>query len=168
MKKILRNGMLAGLLAISANAAQDQIDLTGVINTTVVAGFVEVSGETGAGVFINNAANSVDFGAIDAGGTFAAVTKPIYVKTNNRSGATMTLTDSDNSGNLVESGGDTIQVVYTFGGSNITLGSSFDLTRSVNAGSKSVGDLVIKPSSTTANQTAGTYSTTLAVTIAAK
>ena len=158
---------MSALVTTQAFAAADQIDMTGTINAIVVAGFADVSGDTSNGVFADNAANSIDFGSIAAGDTFTASTNAVYVRTNNAAGASMTITDAVNSGNLAGPGA-AIPVAYTFAAAPIVLGTPFDLTVSTDAGSVSVGDFVATPAASAADQAAGVYSTTLAVTIAAK
>ncbi|NPA60458.1 MAG: hypothetical protein GXO30_08405 [Epsilonproteobacteria bacterium] len=176
MKKLLSSVLVAGLLgAVAVNAADDEIVLEGTVTAGAVVGFENVSGEslgTGSTAVIKfkDPGASIDFGTKAPGETFDAITKDLYVKTNNGPGVTMELTDATNSGNLAHADGDTISIAYELMGSSYTIGTTgaVDLVTAVNDGTSSVGTLKMTPAELTAIQKAGDYTTTLSVTIALK
>ena len=175
MKSILTKALVAiGLvsaIATSANAAaaNDTIVITGTVTVSMVAGFSDVSGQTGtaAGLFIGE---DVALGSKLAGETWVAQTKNIFVKTNSATGVKMTLTDADagQAGVLQLAGGADVAVGYNL----MTAAYTVDTTGAVslvagpNAGTVSVGDLVITPAALAADQAGGDYTTTLNVTLA--
>ncbi|NPA60457.1 MAG: hypothetical protein GXO30_08400 [Epsilonproteobacteria bacterium] len=171
MKSFILSGLAVVLLSIAANANDNEIVLEASVTPGAVVGFSDMSGESlGTGttsiVVFRNPTDTFYFPTISAGEQFAAMTKPIYVKTNNGAGVTITLDDSANGGNLVRTGGATIEVDYTLLGASYTIGSTVNLTDDVDDGDTSIGDLVIAPKQTDDIQRAGTYGTTLTVTIA--
>ena len=167
----LKNSVaLAALLtAGSLFGAANQIALTAQIGSKALVGFSDLSSASVSGeTFVDDALNSLDFGTENAGDTHGSITRPIYVSTNNSAGVSMTISDNANSGSLKHSSGDdTIGMGYSFDGTDIALGTSFNVATSINAGSTSVGDMIFTPSASASDIAAGTYSTTLTVTIAA-
>ena len=157
------------LLVSNVFATQNQIALTAQVGAVSVVGFIPVNGSSSTGsIFEDDTLNTVDFGSKFVTQTHSALTRDVYVLTNNIAGVKMTLSDATNSGNLKHSSlGDTIAVSYKFGANAIVLGTPFTLTSGVNAGSTSVGTMTFTPAAVPSTAPSGTYSTTLTVTIAA-
>ena len=176
MKRLLSSVLVVGLLGVvGANAADNEIVLEGTVTAGAVVGFEDVSSESlGNGstavIKFKDPGAAIDFGQKAPGETFDAITKDLYVKTNNGAGVTMEITDATNSGNLAHTDGDTIAVTYELMSSAYTVGTTgaVDLVTAVNDGSSSVGTLKMTPAQLTAIQKAGDYRTTLSVTIALK
>ena len=172
MKKYLSAfAMITAFSIGSLYASDNQLVLESVVTAGAVVGFSDMSGESlGSGqtgtVVFRNPTNSFYFGTISAGEQFTQMTKPLYVKTNNGSGVSITIDDASNSGNLKRFGGATIIVDYKILGSDYTIGDSVNLLTTTNTGSSSIGDLEIIPRQTDAIQEAGNYGTSLDVTIA--
>ena len=165
-KKALVTTGLVAMMATSANAVDNEIAITGVVNTTVVVGFnTGVSGTNG--IFVGE---TVDMGNADAGAALGAVTKDIYVLTNNGPGSiTMALSDGAGFAGALVGGGANIPVAYTLGGAPYVPDTTAAVTivTGVSDGATIEDALVITPAANAADQVAGTYTTTLTVTIAA-
>ena len=173
MKKLLSIAAVAALLSTGA-MADDTITITGEVLPSAVVGFADVSGETltGTDKFVDA---SIDLGSHEVdvfnGAATTASSRSIFVKTNVATGHPVTMKIvSENADNLVDAvSGATIPVVYAIGATTLaTDGSnSATLATTANAGSTAIADnFTITP--TAANdQLAGTYGSTLAVTIIA-
>ena len=171
MKRFILVSMMASLICLNTHAADNEIALEAAVTAGAVVGFSDMSSESlGSGttgiVKFKNPTDTFYFGTISAGEQFTAMIKSIYVKTNNKNGVSITLTDASNNGNLKRLGGATIEVDYKILGSAYNIGDTVNLTNGVNDGGSSIGTLEIAPKVTDAIQRAGNYGTTLTVTIA--
>ncbi len=165
--------MVSGLItlgATSANAAADNtISISGVVSSSVVVGFADVSAEAAnAGRFVSTP--DIDLGTVLPGGDFTTVTRDVYVNTNSTTGASITLTDGTGNAGALMSGANSIPVAYSFANTGAyTVGTTgaVALNAGTSNGSVIVDTLTINPNVTAGGQALGTYSTTLTVTVAA-
>lgn len=169
MKKVR---ILSILLLIFYSAAlfgaANKIELTATIGSKALVGFNDMSSSTAKGlIFVDDSLNSLDFGTQSAGEIHAAITRPIYISTNNNSGINMTLQDSSNGGDLVHTSGDSIKMNYIFDGEPITIWTPFQIASGINNGSIPVGNMEFQPKRTSIDNSTGSYSTTLSVIISA-
>ena len=172
MKNVLSKALatigLVSMIATAANAAADnEIIITGDVSTTVVVGFADVSGGGTNDTFVGE---DIALGTIAAGATFAPQTFNVYVLTNNAAGVSMTITDGAGgiAGELQGAGVD-IPVTYSLEGATYTPGTTgaVNIVTTVSDGATSESAFVVTPDAAATSQTAGTYTTTLNVTVAA-
>lgn len=170
MKSILNKMLvtigLVSAIATSANAAagNNQIIITGDVSTTVVVGFSDVSGGGTNDTFVGE---DIALGTIAANGTFGAQTFDVYVLTNNAAGVSMAITGSL-AGALTGPGAN-IPVTYSLEGAGYNVGTTgaVNIVTTVSDGATIESAFVVTPDQAATNQAAGTYSTTLDVTVAA-
>ena len=168
MKKALVATSLVGMIATSVNAAADDtIVITGTVSDSMVVGFQDVSAEAAStGRFVGA---DVALGAVLPGSTWTAQTKNIFVNTNSTTGVKMTIDDAAGAAGVLQGPGANVAVTYNLMGAGYTVdsGTAVSLVAVADAGSVSVGDLIITPAATGGAQTVGTYTVTLNVTLAA-
>ncbi|MDH5465383.1 MAG: hypothetical protein OEW60_07100 [Thiovulaceae bacterium] len=147
-------------------ALNNQIVINGTVGSVTVVGFADVSGSNADNTFVNAGA-ALDLGFGIQGGTFTPLTTPLFVRHNNTGEAVqMALVDVANSGNLTD-GVDVVPMTYTALGVPVVVGGGATtiLSGTADAGSTSLGDFVATSGTIPALATAGTYTTTLTVTI---
>lgn len=166
-KALVSVGLVSAMIASLNAAADDTIVITGTVSDSMVVGFSDVSGEVAAaGKFIGA---DVALGSVLPGDTWTAVTKNIFVKTNSATGVKMKLDDAAAAAGVLQGPGADVAVTYNLMGGAYTVdsGTYVSLVGTTDAGSVSVGDLVITPDATDGAQTVGDYTVTLNVTLAA-
>ena len=169
-KAVLTIGLVSAIATSANAAADDSIVITGMVTDSMVVGFADVSGEaTAAGRFVGA---DVALGSVLPGTAWTPTTKNIYVNTNSATGVKMKLDDAAVAAGVlkdVAAVGADVAVAYTLMGAAYTVdsGAYVSLIGAANAGSVSVGDLVITSAVTDAAQAVGTYTVTLNVTLAA-
>jgi len=179
MKKLLSIVTVGALFSTMAFATNDnEIDITGTVLSGAVVGFSDMSGEA---LFSGDSAivkfkdpGQINLGIIGVGETFEDnLVQPIYVKTNDTNGVSMTITDPTNSGNLNglddhgKDNGESINMSYKLMGVDYIIGTTGAVTvaSGKNDGTKKQGEFKMIPDAATSNQAAGTYGTVLTVTI---
>ena len=171
MKSILNKMLvtigLVSAIAISANAAagDNQIIITGDVSTTVVVGFADVSGGGTNDTFVGQ---DIALGTVAANGTFAPQTFDVYVLTNNAAGVSMAITNLGAAG-VLTGPGVSIPVTYSLEGAGYTVDTTgaVNIVTTTSNGSTIESAFVVTPDAAAVDQVAGTYSTTLDVTVAA-
>lgn len=166
-KALVGAGLVSAMVASLNAAADDTIVITGTVNSSMVVGFADVSAEAAsAGRFVGA---DVALGSVLPGAAFTESTQPIFVNTNSATGVKMKLDDAAAAAGVLQGAGANIPVTYTLMGAAYTVdsGSYVSLVGTTDAGSVSVGDLVITPAATAADQATGAYTVTLNVTLAA-
>ena len=166
-KALVATGLVAAIATTVNAASDDTIVITGTVSDSMVVGFQDVSGEVAAaGRFVGA---DVALGSVLPGSTWTAQTKNIYVNTNSATGVSMTLNDAAGAAGVLSGTGADVAVAYTLMGGAYTVdsGVAVSLVGAADAGSVSVGDLVITPAATDGAQTVGTYTVTLNVVLAA-
>lgn len=159
------------LLSLSSvnGAADNTIEISGDVSSSVVVGFSDVSGAAAnAGLFDGSAA-TIALGAVLPGADFTTSVQNVFVKTNSATGASITLTDGSANAGALMNGVETIPVTYTVGVTPYVVGTTgaVSLNAGTDAGSVAVTTFTINPDVTTGVQVPGTYSTTLTVVVAA-
>jgi len=167
MKKILSIVAIGALFTSYAVATENEIYVHGVVKPSAIVGFSAVNGEN----LLSSSPYSKFMGAdVDLGdlalGTEDVTEASIFVKTNATGTITMSLADTLNNGTL-KSGTNEMIPTYSYGSTAFALGTAMTLTTGTNNGSAALSDKFKVAVTPTATQVAGTYSTTLAVTIAA-
>ena len=167
MKKLLSVATVATLLVTSANAVDNnRIEIMG----NILAGAVVWIGDSQntpltAGNFIFEG-NSVDLENMVLGED-TIKSMPLSVRTNSTSGVKMTIEDATNNGNLADGSKAKIAMSYKLDSlGDLTLGEAKSLVAGVNDGTTAIDNFTVK-ATVPADQEAGTYKTTLTVTIAA-
>jgi len=166
-KAVVAASLVSAMSTSLIAAADDTIVITGTVSDSIVVGFTDVSAEaTAAGRFVGA---DIALGSVLPGDTWAAVTKNIFVKTNSATGVKMKLDDAAAAAGVLQGAGADIAVTYNLMGGAYTVdsGAYVSLVGTTDAGSVSVGDLVITPAATDGAQTVGDYTVTLNVTLAA-
>ena len=165
MKKLLSIAAVSALLVTGANAAVNEIIITGDIAAGAVVAFGAAPiGTLVGGDFVFEEA-TLEFNTMLLGST-NTVTNAVHVNTNSQTGIKMSILGTPLTSTETGSSA-TITTSYTFDGSTVTPdGATFDLVAATDDGSVTRGDFVAT-ADPDANQESGAYATTLAVTIAA-
>lgn len=164
MKKLLSIVAVAALMSTGANAADDEIIISGEIlaGAQVAFGAAPVGTLTG-GTFLFEEA-TITLGTIDLG-VAKTDTQAVHVNTNSQTGIKMNILGTDLTSTETGSSA-TIPTTYTFAGAAVdAAGTDFDLVSATDDGSVTRGDFVTT-ATPALNQESGDYATTLAVVIA--
>ena len=153
------------------------INVEGEVTVDAVVGFTPVNTESlteainGIGTFKESTETTIDLGIIGGQGSFTAVSRSIYVKTNSTNSVTMKLEHAEE-GDLCPTfnvDGRCIRMRYDILGTRHVPSDddAVTLTTGTQAGANSIGSFDIKPKTNASNRifAAGTYSTTLGVVI---
>ncbi len=159
MKKLLSIAAISALLVTGANAIENEIVVQGEVQAGAVVSIGDYMGTELVGGTMVLEGTTIDLDSMPLGGD-TPISLPISVRTNSTSGVKMTLTDTVNSGFLVDGDKEPIKMAYQAKGSDVELGASFELVNGTDDGTVSVGDFIATATVPSA-QESGVYSTTL-------
>ncbi len=165
MKKLLSIAAVAAMLTTGANAADNEITISGdILAGAQVAFGAAPTGTLTGGTFVFEEA-TIAFNTMALGSTNTD-TQAVHVNTNSQTGIKMSITGTPLTSTEAGSTA-TIPTSYTFDGTPVLAdGTPFNLVETTNDGSATTGDFVTT-ASPAASQESGEYVTTLAVVIAA-